>query len=538
MLKITRRQAIAAAGPMVWTPRGEARAAARPNILWISAEDLSPDLGCYGDPYARTPNVDRLAGQSLRYDRAFSVYGVCAPSRSSIITGQYPTAIGTCHMRSKGAPPPETRCFTEYLRESGYFCSNNVKTDYNFDAPVTAWDESNARAHWRNRPKGQPFFSVLNIVATHESQARPTPEQYEKNMASVPPAERHDPAKAVLPPYYPDTEAVRKNWAINCDNITALDHIVGRILRDLDDDGLAESTAVFFWGDHGRGLTRGKRWVYDSGIRVPLLVRWPGQVKPGAATRQMVSLMDLGSTALSMAGIATPKQMHGVPFLGAHAGRERKYVHACRDRMDETSDTIRAVRDARFKYIRNYHPELPYAQSIQYMDEMPMLKEMRRLNAEGKLTGPQTLWFAPRKPEEELYDCETDPHEIRNLVADARYASKLKELRAEHEAWKRRYPDLGLLPEPELLERMRPGGVWQKAAEPMIGTSKTGGSVLVSISCASAGASIAWTTDTGANAKWKLYSKPFEVKPGATVRAKACRLGWLDSREAALEAKG
>ncbi len=531
MRKLTRRQAIAAAGPMIWVPRSAAQPGARPNILWISAEDLSPDLGCYGDTYAKTPNLDRLAGQSLRYDRAFSVYGVCAPSRSSIITGQYPTAIGTCHMRSKGVPPPETRCFTEYLREAGYYCTNNVKTDYNFDPPQTAWDESSNRAHWRNRPKGQPFFSVLNFTITHESQARPTPEQYEKNMVSVPAADRRDPAKAVLPPYYPDTEVVRKNWAINYDNITALDLQVAQVLKDLEDDGLAESTAVFFWGDHGRGLTRGKRWVYDSGIRVPLLVRWPGQVKPGASTRRMVSLMDLGPTVLSMAGIATPKQMHGVPFLGTYGQRERKYIHACRDRMDETSDTIRAVRDARFKYIRNYRPDLPYAQTVQYMDEMPMLKEMRRLNAEGKLTGPQALWFAPRKPEEELYDCDADPHEIRNLAGDARYASKLKELRAEHEAWKKRYPDLGLLPEPELLEKMRPGGVWQKAADPAITTAKTAEGVRVSIACASAGASIAWTTEQGRDAKWKLYSKPFDVKPGSTVRAKACRLGWLDSGE-------
>lgn len=530
MIQMTRRQALKAPVPAILSHRARAQQN-RLNILWISAEDLSPDLGCYGDRYSITPNIDRLAAQGMRYDRAFSVYGVCAPSRSSIITGQYPTSIGTCHMRSKGVPPPETRCFTEYLREAGYYCTNNAKTDYNFDAPLTAWDESSGKAHWRNRPKGSPFFSVINLMVTHESQARPTPEQYAKNTALLKPGERHDPAKAVLPPYYPDTEIVRKNWAINYDNITALDYQVGRVLKDLEDDGLAQNTAVFFWGDHGRGLTRGKRWLYDSGIRVPLLARWPGQPRPGAATQRMVSLMDLGPTVLSMAGIPTPKQMHGVPFLGAHTGGERKYIHACRDRMDETPDTIRAVRDARFKYIRNYRPELPYAQPIQYMDEMPMLQEMRRLHAEGKLQGAPALWFAPTKPKEELYDCDADPHEIRNLAGHARHAAKLEELRGEHESWKKRYPDLGLLPEPELMERMRPGGKWDKTAEPVVTQARRGSGVQVTLRCASKGASMSWTTEPGADAKWRLYAGPFEVRAGATVRAKACRLGWVDSGE-------
>ena len=535
MTRITRRAALgAAATPLLAPTILCAQRPARPNILWISAEDLSPDLGCYGDAYAATPNLDRFAAQGLRYDRAFSVYGVCAPSRSSIITGQYPAAIGTGHMRSNGAPPPETRCFTEYLREAGYYCTNNVKTDYNFDPPATAWDEVSNRAHWRNRPQGMPFFSVLNFTITHESQARPTPEQYAKNTARLTPAQRHDPARAVLPPYLPDTPVVRDNWAKNYDNISALDHIVGDVLKQLEEDGLANNTIVFFWGDHGRGLTRGKRWVYDSGIHVPLLVRWPGALKPGTSTQRLVSLMDLGPTVLSLAGIPTPKQMHASAFLGPHEAPARKYIHAFRDRMDETPDTIRAVRDTRFKYIRNYRPELPYAQDIKYMNEMPMLKEMRRLHAEGKLTGAPALWFAPTKPTEELYDCDSDPHEIRNLAADPAHKAKLEELRGEHERWRREHVDLTALPETELMERMRPGGVWRTAPEPTVLAAKTKSGIRVTLGSDTPGVRIAWTTESGANPRWQLYSKPLELPAEAKLRAKSCRLGWKDSAEVTL----
>lgn len=532
MPRITRRAALgAAAGPLLAPSFVSAQRAPQPNILWISAEDLSPDLGCYGDAYAATPVLDRFAAQGLRYDRAFSVYGVCAPSRSSIITGQYPASIGTGHMRSKGVPPPDTRCFTEYLREAGYYCTNNVKTDYNFDPPATAWDEVSNRAHWRNRPKGMPFFSVMNFTISHESQARPTPEQHAKNTARLTAAQRHDPARAVLPPYYPDTPVVRDNWAKYHDTVSALDHLVGDVLKQLEDDGLAQNTIVFFWGDHGRGLTRGKRWVYDSGIHVPLMVRWPGVLKPGSSTRRLVSLMDLGPTVLSLAGIPTPKQMHASAFLGPHEAPARKYIHAFRDRMDETPDTIRAVRDARFKYIRNYRPELPYAQDIKYMNEMPMLREMRRLHAEGKLTGAPALWFAATKPTEELYDCDSDPHEIRNLAPDPGHRAKLEELRGEHERWRREHADLTALPETELMERMRPGGVWQTAPEPTVLTAKTKTGIRVTLESETPGVRIAWTTESAETPRWQLYSKPLDLPAETKLRAKSCRLGWRDSAE-------
>src|SRR5688572_19760555 len=229
-----------AAGPLR-AAQTEASNGDRPNILWISAEDLSPDLGCYGDAYARTPNLDRLAREGARFTNAFAVTPVCAPSRSSIITGMYPTTIGTLHMRSKGVPPPYVKCFTEYLRARGYYCTNNAKTDYNFDPPLTAWDESSGRAHWRNRAKGQPFFAVFNLNTTHESQIRTPPEAFARNTRALTSEERHDPAKATLPPYYPDTPLVRNDWARYHDLVTAMDRQAADLLKQLEEDGLAEN---------------------------------------------------------------------------------------------------------------------------------------------------------------------------------------------------------------------------------------------------------------------------------------------------------
>ncbi len=366
----TRRRFIGTAAVALAAPPFLARGQGKkpPNILWVTCEDTSPDLGCYGDAYAVTPNLDKLAAQGARYTHCFTHAPVCAPSRSGIITGMYPTTIGTHHMRCHGVPQPFVRCFTEYLRAAGYYCTNNSKTDYNFPPPITAWDECSKEAHWRNRPdKGQPFFAVFNIGSTHESQCWPIDGKLD-----------HDPAKAVLPPYYPDTPVVRRNWARYYDQVTKMDAQVARILKELEDDGLAENTVVFFYGDHGRGLTRAKRWVYDSGIRVPLLIRWPGVIKPATVTDRLVAFVDFGPTVLSIAGIKPPEHMQGRPFLGEHDTPPRDYVFAHRDRMDETYDIIRAVRDKRFKYIRNFEPHKPYAQRINYMEKMPILQEMRR----------------------------------------------------------------------------------------------------------------------------------------------------------------
>lgn len=524
MTKFTRREFATLAGASL--VRGAAQTASPPNILWITTEDMSPDMGCYGDRYALTPNLDKFAAQGARFTRAFTVAGVCAPSRSGIITGMYPSSIGTHHMRSKGVPPHYVRCFPEYLREAGYYCTNNVKTDYNFDPPLTAWDESSNKAHWRNRAKGQPFFAVFNHIITHESQVRPTPEQYAKNTAELRPEERHDPAKAVLPPYYPDTPIVRKDWATYHDNITAMDKMAARLLNQLEEDGEANNTVVFFYGDHGRGLPRAKRWIYDSGIHIPLLIRWPGKITPGSINDNLTSSLDFAPTLLNLAGIPIPKHLQGQAFLDDNLPPKRRYIYAARDRMDETYDMMRCVRDERYKYIKNYQPGKPYAQYIDYMDQMPTMREMRRLNKEGTLTGPQRLFFLPEKPDEELYDTAADPHEINNLAKSPVHRPALERLRKEHQAWMIRIKDQGLIPEPELIEKMRPGGQWSVTANPVI----TRKGDRVSITCRTEGASIAYTAEQGPAAKWKLYSKEFEW-PEKSIRAKACRLGYRDSEE-------
>lgn len=512
----------ACSGP---TARAQATGApgARPNILWISCEDFSPDMGCYGDAYARTPNLDRLASEGVRYTHAFSNAPVCAPSRSAIITGMYATTIGTHHMRSQGVPPAAVRCFPEYLRAAGYYCTNNAKTDYNFAPPLTAWDENGQRAHWRNRAPGQPFFSVFNLTVSHESQIRTEPEVFARQTRMLTPAQRHDPAKAVLPPYYPDTPIVRRDWARYYDLGTAMDHQAGEILKQLAADGLAENTIVFFWGDHGRGLPRAKRWPYDSGTHVPLLVRWPGRLRSGEVRDQLVSLFDLAPTALSVAGIRPPAHMQAQAFLGEHSAKTpREFVVSHRDRMDETYDIIRAVRDRRFRYIRNFQPGKPYAQYIDYMEKMPTMQEWRRLNKEGALVGPQKLFFLPEKPEDELYDSAGDPHEVRNLAADPAHRDTLRRLRGVLTRWMKDTKDLAHVPEDELKERMRPGGRWSETAAPEA-RFRDGKLVLT---CTTEGASLAWALDGG---PWRLYSEPAPVPAGARVRAVACRLGWRDS---------
>ena len=422
-------------------------AAAQPNFIWIVGEDLGPELGCYNDSYARTPNLDKLASEGARFARAFTHAPVCAPSRSGLITGQYPTKIGSHHMRSKLLSPPPA--FTTHLRKAGYFVDWPGKTDFNFDIPKDYFDSTN---NWLRNPPRQPFFAYINLFETHESQIRQPKDKFDQVTSVLPPEHRHDPAQAHVPPYHPDTPVVRRDLANYYDLVSVVDRRVGEILRQLEEKGLAENTVIFFFGDHGRGLPRSKRWVYDSGIRVPLIVKWPEQIKPGTVREELVGFVDFGATVLSLAGVAIPKELDGQPFLGPNT-TPRKYIYAHRDRMDQTPDRIRAVRDARFKYTRNFETNLPYAQRIVYMEEMPTMQEWRRLDAEGKLAGPQKLFFAPTKPDEELYDTETDPHEVNNLAARPEHGAKLKELHEALDDWIRKTGDLGQIPERELIKR-------------------------------------------------------------------------------------
>jgi N-sulfoglucosamine sulfohydrolase len=327
----------------------------QPNIVWITAEDMSLTLGCYGDEYAVTPHLDRLATQSVRYTRAFANAPVCSPARSCLITGCYPTSLGTQHMRSAFPLPEGMRGFPALLRASGYFTTNNVKTDYNTShaqAIVKAsWDESSERAHWRNRDRKRPFFSVFNLMESHQSRTMVWPyERFVQEIQSqLAPEEIHDPDLAPLPPYYPDTPIVRRTVARFYDCVTLMDRRVGEILRQLEEDGLAEETIVFFFSDHGSGLPRHKRALLDSGMHVPLLIRFPEKYRhlatasPGETVDRLVSFVDFAPTLLSLAGIEIPDEMQGRAFLGEQSGEPREYAFGHRDRVDEAFDLSVAV---------------------------------------------------------------------------------------------------------------------------------------------------------------------------------------------------
>jgi uncharacterized sulfatase len=438
-----------------------ASAAARPNILWISLEDVSAHFGCYGDPHAITPYVDALASEGVRYTHAFTAAGVCAPCRSTIITGMYQTSIGSHHMRCEATLPDFIKPFPFYLRQAGYYCTNNSKTDYQFKAPQETWDESSRNAHWRNRDdKEQPFFAVFNFTGCHESGIA-SEEKYQSVTKDLAPEQRQDPDKiTTLPPYYPDTPIVREDWKRNYELITAADAFAGRLLAELAEDGLAENTIVFFWSDHGVGLPRAKRWLYDSGTRIPLVVRIPqtlrteGQGNPASVDEQLVSSLDFGPTVLNLAGIETPAYMQGRAFLGEDLSAPRRYVFGARDRMDERYDIIRSVRDQRYRYIRNYEPLKPYYQYMNTPEKGATMREIRRVAEAGELSEEAALFTADHKPVEELYDLESDPHEVHNLVGDPTLRGTLQRLRLAHQDWLRETRDLGLIPEPEIAERV------------------------------------------------------------------------------------
>ncbi|MCD6288496.1 MAG: sulfatase-like hydrolase/transferase [Candidatus Hydrogenedentes bacterium] len=439
-----------------------------PNILWISTEDINCNLGCYGDKNAVTPVLDGLAKQGVRYTRAFTTAGVCAPVRTCIITGMYATTTGMQHMRAGGSGveknirpniPKGIRCFPEYLRDAGYYCANNAKQDYQFITPPTVWDDSSKTAHWRNRKPGQPFFFVRNLEITHESKINLSPQKHAAATARLTPDQRQDPAKQELPPYYPDTLPARQDWANYLELITAMDYQAGDLLKQLEEDGLEDDTIVFFWSDHGVGLPRAKRWLYDSGTHIPLIVRIPekfrvdGQGVPGTVDGQLVSSIDFGPTVLNLAGIPIPDYMQGRPFLGKHLPPERQYIYGARDRMDERYDIIRSVRDKRYRYIRNYEPFKPYYQYMNTPEKGTTMRELRRLHALGQLPPAAEQFMADHKPPEELYDLVNDPYEVHNLAASPEYKSVLERMRKAHVAWVARTRDLGLLPESDMVAR-------------------------------------------------------------------------------------
>jgi uncharacterized sulfatase len=429
------------------------RAAERPHVLWITSEDNGPQMGCYGDSYATTPNLDRLAARGMRYNNVWSVAPVCAPARTTIITGLFPSSSGGLHMRSEVKLPETLRLFPQLLREAGYYCSNHEKEDYNLESTGKVWDESSRKAHWRGRASGQPFFAVFNFLDTHESQLRTRPHK------AV-----HDPAKAPLPPYWPDTAEVRQDWAQYYDNMTVMDTKAGKLLDDLQKDGLANDTIILYCGDHGPGMPRSKRSACNSGLRVPLIVYFPDKWKhlappgyaAGRASDRLISFVDFAPTMLSLAGLPVPSWMQGRAFAGPSAGPDPEFLYGMRDRMDERYDPVRAVRDQRYVYVKNYFPHRPAGQHNAYMFETPTTRVWHRLFTEGKLNEAQSAFWKPHPPEE-LYDLSTDPFEIHNLAGDPGCREPLDRLRAAHVAHERAVRDVCLLPEAEMLRRSGSG---------------------------------------------------------------------------------
>jgi len=426
---------------------------AKPNMLWLIAEDFGPHLGCYGTREVTTPNLDRLAAEGVRYTRFYTTAPVCSASRSAFMTGLYQTSLGAHHHRSnRGGDfplPAGVRVLTDWLREAGYFTANVTrlpeplgfrgtgKTDWNFSYRGKPFDS----AEWADLKSHQPFFAQINFHETH------------RNFNGKPLA---DPAKVEIPPYYPDHPVTRKDWAAYLDAASELDRKIGLILEQLDRDGLADNTVVVFFGDNGQAHVRGKQFCYESGLSVPLIIRWPRALpqprhfQPGKVDNRLLEAIDLAPTTLALAGAPVPSKMQGRPFLGDHAAPPKPFVFGARDRCDETTMRIRTVRDERYRYIRNFTPEIPLLAPNKYKEtQYPVWNLIKELHAQGKLTPVQEALCQPRLPDEELYDLDKDPFEIHNLAqSDApEIQAVLKRLRAALEKWIVDTDDQGRFPE-------------------------------------------------------------------------------------------
>lgn len=533
----------------------------RPNIIWITCEDISPFIGAYGDSIVKTPNIDKLSGEGVRFTSMYTVAGVCAPSRSSIITGMYPISIGTQHMRTrtispqfaqKGIPsyaaviPAYVKCFPEYLRMGGYYTTNNEKQDYQFEPPVTVWDENGPTAGYEHRRIDQPFFSIYNFFVTHESQLFSR-----KDSLLV------DPATVNVPPIYKDTPIARRDIARLLTNIELMDRHVGELIAKLKADGVYEDSYIFFYSDHGGSLPWMKRELLERGTHIPCIVRFPKGANGGTVDNRLLSSVDFVPTVLSLAGVAVPPHLQGHNFLGKEGLRfARPYVFAARDRMDELYDRVRAARDARYRYIRHYMPEQPSYQDLTYRKSVPMMQELLTLKEQGELDKNQAAWFAAPKSPEELYDVENDPYELHNLANDPNYVDKLKELRHAMDKWLEDVGDMSSIPEQQMVSTW-----WGEndsppvTAQPEIHLVEGG----VKLSCTTEGSSIGYRIVNGSEENlikpvltwdmglisgrvekgaltdvqpiWHVYmGEAIQLKDGDKLIVEAMRIGFKPSR--------
>jgi len=520
------------------------------NIVFISIEDNSPYFSFYGDSTAKTPELDKLASESLIFDNAFATVGVCGPARSSIITGMYPVSIGTHNMRTgkdvftwgkrkyngdtifydpQGNPichysavlPVHVKCFTNYMREAGYYCTNNPKTDYQFSAPLSAWDENSFKAHFKNREDGQPFFSVFNFNVCHESKI------WGKAKDSL----RINKDNVMLHRYHPDNEIVRTDVARNYSNLEILDIQVGALLKELKKEGVYHNTIIFFYSDHGGPLPRGKRAIYDSGLKIPFMVKLPGMNK-SSRTDQLISFVDIAPTVLSLAGIKPPAYMQGKAFLGKYSVEERDYIYGSADRFDEKYDMIRCIRDKEYLLVKNFTLNQSRYLDISYRKHMPMMREILRLRNENLLDSIQMKWFEPEKPEIEFYNVGLDPDQINDVSHLPENESRIKTMLAELENWQKRVEDKGFIPEGELINSF-----WPKLKQPQTKIPEyTVVSKKYQLECATQGSDIVYRIDSSPNKTkeldyWKLYSKPIKKQEGDYLHFRATRIGYIDSKE-------
>lgn len=529
-------------------------AQAQPNILFLIAEDMSFRVGAFGDPVAVTPHLDQLAAEGVRYTNAFTTAGVCSPSRAALITGMHQISIGAQHMRTSNrpaggyrtVPPSHVKAFPELLRAAGYYTFTTSKLDYQFSGamvrsgPFTIWDAENDPQLWRGRQAEQPFFGMLNFQETHESGVFTRfgnfPHSLTHAMMQVmrrffvheTDGQPVNPADLVLPPYYPDTPTVRSDIARHYANINAMDAVVGDVLDRLERDGLDESTIVVWTTDHGDGLPRAKRELFDSGIHVPVIIRWPeafrpSDVEPGTLDERLISFVDFAPTFLTLAQAPRPDHLHGQDFSSTAT---RSYIYASRDRIDEVYDRQRAVRDTQFKYIRSWHPNQPGGHHLAFRDNLDMMRELWDLKATNQLTPEQRQWFVPPGAER-LFDTQADPYELNDLSTDSSHLAVLERMRGELDTWVERVGDWSNLEENDLVEHFQPGGTVQKTATPTFSLEGT----QMLITTADENASIGYRFNKG---PWHLYSGPFTPPGNVNVTAKAVRYGWAESEPATI----
>ncbi len=517
------------------------------NVIWISCEDMGPVLGTYGVNEISTPNIDKLAEQGVKYTNAYSTVGVCAPSRFSIITGMYPARLGAHNMRSgkfytykdpdkltyrqnKGVvdksgenvpeyevvTPANVKAFTEYLRNENYYCVNNNKCDYQFNSPFTAWDEVSGNISYKDRPENTPFFYVKNLMVTHESRIwlrKDEPITVDKNILKI-------------PAYYPDIPEVRNDIAIKYSNIQEMDRQVGEIISDLKNDNLLDKTIIFFWSDHGGNLLRQKRAVGNSGLKVPLIVRFPDGYRSGEVDDRIVSLMDLGPTTMSLLGIKPPLFLDGKAFLGKFKTKPRSYAFGSADRFDESTDMQRSVIDGRYVYIKNFMPELPLIYRNKYREQVSMNKKIIQMSNDNELIGDSKYIFMKTKQEEELYDLKYDPYEVNNIANNPDYKDKLIELRDALKSWQNEIDDKGFTNESELINEFWPNMI-QPLTKPVEITVLDN---IISLKCDTSGASIGYQTGSQIGSQnWNLYNKPFNILPNQKIATRAIKIGYKAS---------